>query len=117
MPTLRELTETIQRRPGVRSVVLLGADGLVIETRDSEYHDAEALAARAPGVVSAARQLGNAAGMGDAQFILLEFESGYGIVMRLSAQALLFVSAAADVGLSDLLFDLRKHRGPMAALV
>jgi predicted regulator of Ras-like GTPase activity (Roadblock/LC7/MglB family) len=117
MPTLRELTETIQRRPGVRSVVLLGADGLVIETQDSAHHEAEALAARAPAVVSAARQLGQAAGMGEAQFILLEFEGGYGIVMRLSAQAMLFVSAAPDVALRDLLFDLRSHRGPMAALV
>jgi len=117
MPTLRELTETIQQRPGVRSVVLLGADGLVIETQDSEHEDADALAARAPAVASAARQLGAAAGVGEAQFILLEFESGYGIIMRLSSQAMLFVSAAGDVTLSDLLFDLRSHRGPMAALV
>lgn len=117
MPTLRELTETIQRRPGVHSVVLLGSDGLVIETFDGGKGDAEALAAHAPGVVIAARQLGFAADAGNIQFAVLEFERGYGVIMRLSDQTLLFVSASQEVELSDLLLDIRRHRAPMAALV
>ena len=118
MPTLRELTEVIQQRPGVQAVVILGADGLVIETHDAQHNNnADALAARAPAVAMAARQLGHAALAGDAQVVVLEFERGYGLIFRLSPNAMLFVSAAPDIALSDLLFDLRRHRAPMAALV
>jgi len=117
MPTLRELTEAIQRRPGVQAVVVLGADGLVIETHDQTHHTAEPLAARVPAVAMAARHLGHAANAGDAQLTLLEFETGYGIILRLSPQAMLFVSTSAEVALSELLFDLRRHRSSMATLV
>jgi predicted regulator of Ras-like GTPase activity (Roadblock/LC7/MglB family) len=117
MPTLRELTEAVQHRPGVLAVVLLGADGLVIETHESGHDHAEELAARAPAVMSAAKQMGDAAETGDVQLVLLELERGYGILLRLTPQAILFVSASRDVALGDLLFDLRRHRAPMAALV
>ncbi len=117
MPTLRELTEAIQQRPGVQAVVILGADGLLIETHDGAQSHAETLAARVPAVASAASQLGGAAESGVAGLVLLEFERGYGVVLRLSDQVLLFVSATPDVALSELLFDLRRHRSSMAALV
>ncbi|MEO9019626.1 MAG: roadblock/LC7 domain-containing protein [Gemmatimonadaceae bacterium] len=117
MPTLRELTEAIQRRAGVQEVVILGADGLLIETHDSAQSRAEALAARVPAVATAANQLGDAASAGNAGLVLLEFERGYGVVIRLSDQVLLFVSASREVALADLLFDLRRHRSAMAALV
>ena len=117
MPTLRELTEAIQQRPGVQAVVILGADGLLIETHDSAQNRAEALAARVPAVATAGNQLGDAASAGNAGLVLLEFERGYGVVIRLSDQVLLFVSAGRDVALADLLFDLRRHRSAMAALV
>jgi predicted regulator of Ras-like GTPase activity (Roadblock/LC7/MglB family) len=117
MPTLRELTEAIQQRPGVQAVVILGADGLLIETHDSAQNHAEALAARVPAVATAGNQLGNAAASGSAGLMLLEFERGYGVVLRLSDQVLLFVSASREVALADLLFDLRRHRSAMAAMV
>jgi predicted regulator of Ras-like GTPase activity (Roadblock/LC7/MglB family) len=117
MPTLRELTEAIQRRHGVQAVVILGADGLLIETHDTTQNHAEALAARVPAVAMAASQLGDAAGIGKAGMAVLEFDRGYGVVLRLSDQVLLFVSAAADVSLAELLFDLRQYRSSMAALV
>jgi predicted regulator of Ras-like GTPase activity (Roadblock/LC7/MglB family) len=117
MPTLRELTETIQRCPGVRAVVILGADGLVIETHDTGHDNAESMAAYVPAIATAARQLGEAAHSGDAQLILLELEHGYGVILRLSPQAMLFVSAGPEASLADLLFDLRRHRTPMSALV
>jgi predicted regulator of Ras-like GTPase activity (Roadblock/LC7/MglB family) len=116
MPTLRELTEAIQQRPGVEAVVILGADGLLIETHDTAQSHAEALSARVPAVATAASQLGDSAGSGSAAMALLEFERGYGVVLRLSDHALLFVSATADVDLSGLLMELRRHRSSMAAL-
>jgi len=117
MPTLREITEAIQLRPGVQSVVILGTDGLVIETHDHTHQTAESLAARVPAVAMTARQLGETAGTGEAQLVLLEFDAGYGVILRLSPQAMLFVSTTADVALSELLFDLRRHRSSMSALV
>lgn len=117
MPTLRELLGAIQQRPGVQTVVLLGADGLVIETHDRERDAAETVAARVPAVSRAAMELGRATAAGDATLALLEFERGYGVVLRLSAQVLLFVATTEEVALGELLFDLRRHRAPMAALV
>lgn len=117
MATLRELTEAIQARPGIQSVVILGADGLVIETHHAGHDHAESIAARVPAVAMAARQLGEAATLGDAQLTLFELERGYGIILHLSVNALLFVSAGPDVALGDLLYDLRRHRAPMSALV
>jgi predicted regulator of Ras-like GTPase activity (Roadblock/LC7/MglB family) len=117
MPTLRELTEAIQQRPGVKAVVILGADGLLIETHDSAQNDAEALAARVPAVATAVSQLGDAASAGEASMLVLEFQRGYGVVLRLSDHVLLFVSASPDIALADLLFDLRRHRSAMASLV
>lgn len=127
MPTLRELTEAIQHRPGVQTVVIVGADGLVIETHDSAeaagrgsgpgvFYDAESIAARAPAAATAASQLGESAGSGAARLLLMEYDSGYGIILQLSAEAMLFVAASRDVALADLLLDLRRHRAPMAAL-
>ena len=91
-PTLRDLTEAIQQRPGVQGVVILGADGLVIETHD-------------------------AAQDGELKLALLEFDDGFGVVLRLTPHAMLFVSTTRDVALAELLYDLRRHRAPMAALV
>ena len=116
-PSLRDLTDAIQERPGVQGVVIVGADGLVIETHDASHDNADAIAARVPGVVTAARQLGDAGGDGDFQLALLEFDDGFGVVLRLTPAAMLFVATSRDVALSELLFDLRRHRAPMAALV
>ena len=80
MPTLRELTEAIQHHPGVDAVVILGADGLLIETHDTTHSHAEALAARVPAVATAASQLGDSASAGEAGMVVLEFERGYGVV-------------------------------------
>ncbi|HEY8312312.1 MAG TPA: hypothetical protein VIG47_17220, partial [Gemmatimonadaceae bacterium] len=62
-------------------------------------------------------QLSDSAGSGTCSMILLEFERGYGVVLRLSDQVLLFVSASLEVDLPGLLFDLRRNRSSMAALV
>jgi predicted regulator of Ras-like GTPase activity (Roadblock/LC7/MglB family) len=116
-PTLRDLTDAIQQRSGVQGVVIVGADGLVIETHDASHDHADAIAARVPGVVNAARQLGEAAEDGDLQLALLEFDDGFGVVLRLTPAAMLFVATDRSVALAELLFDLRRHRAPMAALV
>lgn len=117
MPTLRDLTDAVRSRPGVQAAVILGDDGLVIETGDASQSEAESLAARVPAVAMAARQLGQAAGSGEAQLAVVEFERGYGVVLSLSAHAMLFVATSRDANLADLLFDLRRHRSSMAALV
>ena len=117
MPTLRELTEAIQSRAGVEAVVIVGADGLLIETHHTTQSHAESIAARVPGVATAAGLLGDAAQRGATTLSVMEFDRGYGVVLRLSDEAMIFVSANTDVALGDLVFDLRQHRSSMAALV
>lgn len=116
-PSLRELTDTIRQRAGVRAAVIVGNDGLVIEAPELMQSDAELLAARVPAVVTSAHHLGSAADAGDTQLALLEYDGGYAVILVLSAQALLFVATTRDVRLGELLFDVRRHRSAMAALV
>lgn len=117
MATLRELIDAIQRRPGVQAVLIVGADGLVIEAQDAAKESTEALAAHAPAVLSAARQLGQSAQAGEPRLALVELERGYAVLLELTEGALLLVTTARDAPLAELLYDLRRHRGAMSALV
>lgn len=117
MPTLRELTETIRTTPGVHAAVVLGDDGLVIEASETAGGSAELLAARVPGMQRSAQQLGEAAGLDGARLSLVEFSQGYSVTLTLSEHAVLLVTADREVDLARLLFDLRRYRSDMAALV
>ncbi|HZK77500.1 MAG TPA: roadblock/LC7 domain-containing protein, partial [Gemmatimonadaceae bacterium] len=58
MPTIRDLTVAIRQRPGIEAVVVLGRDGLLIDSQSTIDLDAEGLAARVPGIVASADEIG-----------------------------------------------------------
>ncbi|MEP6507402.1 MAG: roadblock/LC7 domain-containing protein, partial [Gemmatimonadales bacterium] len=64
MPTIRDLTVAIRQRPGIEAVVVLGRDGLLIDSQSTIELDAEGLAARVPGIVASADEIGNTTGHG-----------------------------------------------------
>ena len=116
MPTIRDLTVAIRQRPGIEAVVVLGRDGLLIDTQGSLNLDAEGLAARVPGIVASADEIGLTTGRGSMRIALIEQENGYAIVSSVGDDALLCVLTTKNADLATLLYDVRRHRESIAKL-
>lgn len=117
MPSIRDLVEAIRTRDGVDAAVILGRDGLLIDSHAAPGVDAEAIAARIPSIVAPADDVGQALEQGQLTTAVFEFERGFAIVSVMSAEALLVVLVRPDANLAQLLHELRRHRGNIAALV
>ena len=116
MPTIRDLTVAIRQRPGIEAVVVLGRDGLLIDSQGSLNLDAEGLAARVPGIVASADEIGLTTGRGSMRIALIEQENGYAIVSSVGDDALLCVLTTKNADLATLLYDVRRHRESIAKL-
>src|SRR5438132_3691062 len=64
MATIRDVVEAFSRRAGVDAVVVVGRDGLPIDSRTTNGVDAENVAALLPSVINGMTQLGQAGGGG-----------------------------------------------------
>ena len=117
MPTLRDLIETLQARADVAGAVVLGRDGLLVDAGGLDAADAEHLAAVAPGIASAGDAMGAAASDGPLSTAVLEFAHGLAVVSVLSPDVLLVVRLARDAEPGALVYELRRHRAQLAALV
>jgi len=117
MPTIRELVGTLARRDGVEAVILLGRDGLVIDSHTGPALDAEHLAAHVPPLVTSADALAVHAGRGALVTAVIEYERGFAVVCALSSEAVLLVLVHPAANVGSLLFELRRHRGNIASLV
>lgn len=117
MPTIRDLVGAIRERSGVDAAIVLGRDGLLIDSQVSDVVDADQVAAHIPSIVLAADELGMSAMHGGLQTAVLEFPRGFAIVSVLSTDVLLLVlvQSAADIG--QLLYELRRNRENIASLV
>ena len=96
MPNIRDFTSALRQRPGVDAVLVLGKDGLLIEGFAAPGLNNDDLAARVPALVSEAEALGRAA---------------------LADETLLLVLLRPSADLGGLLFDVRRYRGNIAALI
>ena len=114
MATIREVVEALARRSGVDAVMVVGRDGLPIDSRATNGVDAENVAALLPSVINGLAQLGHAGGRGE--FGVLEFGSGLAVVSVLNADALLVVLVRPSTNVGALLYDLRRHRTAIAGL-
>jgi predicted regulator of Ras-like GTPase activity (Roadblock/LC7/MglB family) len=117
MATIREVVEALSRRTGVDAVVVVGRDGLPIDSRTANGVDAESVAALLPSVINGMAQLGQAAGRGDFGAGVLEFGAGLALVSVLHADALLVVLVQPSTNVGALLYDLRRHRSAIAGLL
>src|ERR1051326_9386852 len=88
MATIREVVEALGRRTGVDAVVVVGRDGLPIDSRTANGVDAESVAALLPSVINGMAQLGQAGGRGGFGAGGLEFGAGPALVSGLPAGAL-----------------------------
>lgn len=117
MPSIRDLVAAIRQREGVEAAIVLGRDGLLIDSQVVPGLDPEDLAARIPPIISPADDLGRSARRGELQTAVLEHKSGMAVISVLSAEAVLLVLVTQHANLGQLLFELRRHREHIAALV
>ncbi len=117
MRTIRDLVGALRQRDDVEAAVVLGRDGLLIDSRAVPQLDAERVAALVPSIVSAADELGRAARGGSLTTAVLEYPGGLALACALSDDAILLVLARQSAQVGKLLFDLRRNREHLAAMV
>jgi len=117
MPSIRDLVAAIRQREGVDAAIVLGRDGLLIDSQLGPGLDAEDAAARIPAIIGPADDLGAATGRGELLTAVLEHRNGLAVVSVLSAEAILLVLVSPRANIGQLLFELRRNREHIAAIV
>jgi predicted regulator of Ras-like GTPase activity (Roadblock/LC7/MglB family) len=117
MPTIRDLVSALRRRDGVQAAIVLGRDGLLIDGAVEQAFDAEGLAAHVPPLITAATELGVTSNRGELGLVVMEYSGGIAVAAAVSVDALLLILLTPSANLAALLYDLRRHRAQIAALV
>jgi predicted regulator of Ras-like GTPase activity (Roadblock/LC7/MglB family) len=117
MPSIRDLVAAIRQREGVDAAIVLGRDGLLIDSQVSPGLEADEIAARIPAIIGPADELGMATDRGELLTAVLEHKNGLAVVSVLSAEAILLVLVTPHANIGQLLFELRRNREHIAALV
>ena len=117
MPTIRDLVNVLRRRDGVEAAVVLGRDGLLIDSQVAGRVDEERVAAHVAPILQAADEFGAAAERGPLTTAVLEHPGGLAIVSALSSEAVLLVLLAPGAPVAPLHHELRRNREHLAALV
>lgn len=117
MATIRDLVATLRRFDGVTAAAVLGRDGLLIDHDANAGIDAEQVAAHVPSILQFADDLGGAAGAGSLQTAVLEHQDATVVLAAMSGDAILLVLVRPDANLGALVYDIRRHRAGLAALV
>ncbi|MFN2571213.1 MAG: roadblock/LC7 domain-containing protein [Gemmatimonadales bacterium] len=117
MATIRDVVQALSRASGVDAVVVVGRDGLPIDSHVANGVDSESVAALLPTAINQMAQLGEAGGRGDFTTAVLEFGGGLAVIAVLHADALLIVLVQPATNVGSLLFDLRRHRTAIAGLL
>lgn len=117
MPSIRDLVAAIRQREGVDAAIVLGRDGLLIDSQLSPGLEADDIAARIPAIIGPSDELGVATHRGELLTAVLEHRNGLAIVSVLSSEAVLLVLVTPRANIGQLLFELRRNREHIAALV
>ena len=117
MASIRDLVAALRQREGVEAAIVLGRDGLLIDSQVDPGLNPEDLAARIPPIITPADELGQAVGRGEVVTAILELRSGIAIMSVLSAEAILVVLVQPSANIGQLLYEIRRNREHIAALV
>lgn len=117
MASIRDLVAALRQREGVDAAVVLGRDGLVIDSQAAPGLLADDIAARIPSIIGPADELGTAAGRGVVVTVVLEHQQGIAIVSVLNAEAVLLVLVQPSADIGQLLYEIRRNREHIAAMV
>ena len=96
---------------------MLGRDGLLIDSQTSRASTPRIWPRAFPPIIAAGRRVRRAAIAGALTTAVLEYRDGLAIVSVLSADAILLVLAQPQANIGQLLFELRRNRENIAALV
>ena len=116
MPSIRDVVAALHERDGVDAVLVVGPDGLVIDSRTRAHVDGEGVAALLPTAVRGVADLGAAGRRGAFTTAVLEFDGGLALVATLTDEAALVILVAPGVNVGTLLFDIQRHRSALAGL-
>ena len=98
-------------------MVVLGLDGLTIDSFTKNGADADGVAALVPLLIDACAKLGVAGTRGEFNAGVLEYGNGFVVVSVVSSDALLAVVVQPDTNVGGLLYELRQHRAAIADLL
>jgi|SRR6185503_11172869 len=117
MPSIRDVVQALGRREGVDAVIVLGRDGLPIDSFARDGLDVEGLSALIPSVAAACNRLGTAGARGDFATSVSEYGRGLTIISILSPDVMLAVFVQPNVNVGPMLYELKRHRTAIAALL
>ncbi len=117
MPTIRDVVQALGSRDGIDAVIVLGRDGLIIDSRVRDGLDSESLAALVPSVVESCNRLGDASEKGEFGMGVVEYTQGLVIVTDLTSESLLAILVQRDTNIGNLLYELKRHRASIAQLL
>ena len=117
MPTIREFTSALRRRPGVNAALVSGRDGLLVDGAADDALDLDDLAARVPALISEAASIGDAARLGSCTSCIIELGDGYAVLTTLGTDSILTVLLSKSAELGPLLFELRSQRSRLESLL
>jgi predicted regulator of Ras-like GTPase activity (Roadblock/LC7/MglB family) len=115
--SIRDLVAAIRQREGVEAAVVLGRDGLLIDGQAVPALDPERIAALIPPIIGPADELGAALRRAELLTAVMEYRDGFAIISAISSEAVLFVLLTPQANIGQLLFELRRNRDHIAALV
>ena len=116
MATIRDVVQTLGQYDGVETVVVLGRDGLTIDSFAKNGSDADGVAALVPPLIDACAKLGAAGTRGDFNAGVMEYGNGFMVVSVVTPDALLAIVVQPDTNVGGLLYELRQHRAAIADL-
>ena len=117
MPTIRDLVAAIRQRDGVEAAIVLGRDGLLIDGQAVPNLDAEGAGRARPVHRHRRRRFGAVSQRGQLVTGVFEHPNGLVVVSVLSPEAVLLVLVQPQANVGQLLFELRRNREHIAALV
>jgi predicted regulator of Ras-like GTPase activity (Roadblock/LC7/MglB family) len=104
-------------REGVEGVILLGHDGLTIDSFISTGLDPDSVSALVPSVIDSCSQVGAESGREKFVTGVMEYSGGFAVIAQLTPETLLAILAKPDANIGTLLYDLRRHRVAIAKLL
>ena len=117
MPNIRDVVQALGGREGVEGVILLGHDGLTIDSFISAGLDPDSVSALVPSVIDSCNRVGTESGREKLTTGVMEYSGGFAIFAQLTPETLLTILAKPDAKIGSLLYDLRRHRVAIAELL
>ena len=117
MASIRDVVRELGQREGVETAVVLGRDGLPIDSFPQNGLDADGVAALVPSLVGACDRLGQAGIRGDFTATVIEYGNGFVIVSIINAEALFAVFVRPNTNVGSILYELKRYRTAIAGLL